>query len=209
VTGEPTALEGHRRRGLGAARCEACGLHQPLCVCASLPRLAVRTHLTLVLHFKEARRPSNTGGLALACLEHGRQVVFGARDSEPPDLSWAAGTSPVLLFPAVDAVPLGDFAAAAPGPLMLVVPDGTWGQASRMRVRLPALAALPCVGLPAGEPARFRLRDRERPDQLSTLEAIARALGILEGPHVRAALEDVLALYARRTATMRGKQAGC
>lgn len=180
----------------------------PLCVCASLPRLVVRTHLALVLHFKEARRPSNTGRLALACLEHGRQVVFGARGDELPEISWAAGTSPVVLFPAADAAPLCEVAAAAPGPLTLVVPDGTWGQASRMRVRLPALAGLPCASLPAGEPARFRLRDRERPDQLSTLESIARALGILEGPEVRAALEEVLALYARRTATMRGKQAG-
>jgi DTW domain-containing protein YfiP len=195
-----------RRRGLGAPRCEACGLHVPLCVCTSLPRLDVRTRLTLVVHFKEARRPSNTGRLALACLRHGRQVVFGARDAPAPGPLWEAETTPALLFPAPEAIPLDRYVASATTPLTLIVPDGSWGQASRLRLRLPALAGVPCVGLPAGERARFRLRQQDEPDRLSTLEAIARALGILEGPAVRAALEHVLALYCERTARMRGRQ---
>jgi DTW domain-containing protein YfiP len=55
------------------------------------------------------------------------------------------------------------------------------------------------VRLPQGPPSTLRLRANPDPDRISTFEAIVRALGILEGAEVQAALEHVLALKIERT----------
>lgn len=66
-------------------------------------------------------------------------------------------------------------------PVTLVVPDGTWRSTSRMIRRAPGLAPLPRVQLPPGPPARRWLRRPPNRQAVSTLEAIARAVAILEG----------------------------
>ena len=58
--------------------------------------------------------------------------------------------------------------------------------------------------LPDGPPSSYRLRAIGLPGRLSTLEAIARALGVLEGPAPEAALERALRLVVERTLWTRG-----
>ena len=70
----------------------------------------------------------------------------------------------------------------SPRPITLVVPDGTWSQAVRARRRIPGLADIPCAALPPGLVSTYRLRHDPRAGRVSTLEAIAHALGVLEGP---------------------------
>lgn len=175
-----------------------------LCVCGLLPAppLVTRTRVVLVLHREEVRKPTNTGRLALACLAGAQLVVRGERDQPPAPLD-LVGTRPLLLFPDDDATPL-DRIADDPRPTTLIVPDGTWRQAQRVRTRLPGLADVPCVTLPAGPPSRYRLRSEPRPGGLATAEAIARALGLLEGPAVQAAIERVFDAMVERTLWSRG-----
>ena len=92
-------------------------------------------------------------------------------------------------------------------PVALVVPDGTWQQAARMTRKVPWLAALPTVTLPPGPASRYRLRTEPKPQGLATLEAIAWALGLLEGPEVQQELERVLRLMVDRTLFSRGQLA--
>ena len=113
----------------------------------------------------------------------------------------------MLLFPHEDAIPLAELARAAPSdaPVTLVVPDGTWRQAAKVRARVPGLAALPCASLPPGEPSRYRLRHEPVAGGLATFEAIARALELLEGGGVRAVLDPVLRAMVERTLWARGQ----
>ena len=90
-------------------------------------------------------------------------------------------------------------------PITLVVPDGTWPQTVRTCRRLRARAELRCVSLPAPGIAVSRLRDSARPDRLATLEAVALALGILEGPAVRDALMRVYRIMTERTLWTNGR----
>ena len=126
-------------------------------------------------------------------------------DLPPPAPLWPEGSAAAVLFPATDAVPLTEWGARVEPPLTLVALDGSWGQASRMRRRLPMLASLPSVTLPPGPPSAYRLRNIDRTSRVSTLEAIARALGLLEGPEVQAALERVFTMMVERTLWMRGE----
>ena len=157
------------------------------------------------MHKRELRRSSNTGRLALGCLVNSLLIERPEGESEVKAELWPAGTQPLLLFPADDALPLDAWQGQAQTPATLIVPDGTWAQASRMRQRVSGLSNIPCVRLPEGEPSRYRLRAVDRSSRVSTLEAIARALGILESAMVRETLERVLAMMVERTLWMRGQ----
>jgi DTW domain-containing protein len=178
-------------------------MYRSLCLCALVPHLETRTRLVLIIHRYEARKPTNTGRLAASCLASSEIHVRGHEGAPSAPIALAADALPLLLFPAEGALPLTDFAGSA-RPVTLIVPDGTWRQASRVRARVPGLAELPCVTLPAGPPTRYRLRAESRPDGLATIEAIARAMGILEGAHVQDAMERLLAVMVERTRGLRG-----
>jgi DTW domain-containing protein YfiP len=178
-------------------------LHLALCVCALLPRLETRTRVVLVVHRDEARKSTNSGRWAAACLVNSEALVRGDEARPGPPLTWPPGARALLLFPHHDAAPL----APPPDgrPVTLVVPDGTWRQAAKVRARVPGLAGVPCVTLPPGPPPRHRLRGETRPGGLPTFEAIARALGVLEGEPVRRALEAAFDAVAGRTLWARGR----
>ena len=75
---------------------------------------------------------------------------------------------------------------------------------AKVRKRVPGLAAVTCVTLPPGEPSIYRLRAEAHAHGLATLEAIARAFGILEGEHVRRAIEVPFRAMVERTLWTRG-----
>ena len=194
------------RRDNADVRCARCRMLPWLCVCPLLPTppRPTRTRLALFIHKDEARKPTNTGLLAAACLANSEVLVRG--HAAQPSAPWVAppGTRSLLLFPADDAIALDALPPTAQ-PTTLIVPDGTWRQAQRVRSRVPGLSDVPCVVLPAGPPTRYRLRAESRPGGLATLEAIARAFAILEGPEVGAMLERVFDAVVERTLWSRGR----
>jgi DTW domain-containing protein YfiP len=173
-----------------------------LCICALIPRLDTRTKLLLVIHRFEDRKPTNTGRLAAECLVQSRVIVRGKEGEPPCSLDLDPATQPVLLYPHEDAIALGEFVTSRP--LTLIVPDGTWRQAWKLRHRVPQLAEVPCVSLPAGPASLYRLRAEPQEGGLSTIEAVARAMGILEGPEVQQAIERVFTALVERTLWSRG-----
>jgi DTW domain-containing protein YfiP len=188
-------------------RCADCRLHRSLCLCALVPRLETRTRVVLLVHQLELRKPTNTGRLAARCLAGSTVVVRGGGEPADPSAAWADAVTPLVLFPDAEAEPLERWRDHA-HPLTLIVPDGTWRQAARARRRIAGLANIPCASLPPSAPSLYRLRRASRPGWLSTLEAIARALGILEGPEVEAALLHILRVMVDRTLWSNGRLPG-
>ncbi len=189
------------RRDNRAHRCQTCMMHMNLCICALVPRLETRTRLVLVIHRGEIRKPTNTGNLAAASLVNSEVHVRGNAGVPEPPLVWAEGSEPLLLFPYEgEAEPL----VRTERPVTLIVPDGNWRQAFKVRARVPALRGVRCVTLPPGPPSSYRLRSEAHPEGLATIEAIARAMGILEGPEIQAALEKVFRAMVERTLWARG-----
>ena len=190
-------------------RCADCRMHRSLCICALLPRITTRTRVVLVLHQLEARKTTNTGALAARCLENSAVVYRGRAPgggaADPLDEQLSIETDPLLLlYPHASATPL-DAWRGTTKPITLIVPDGTWPQAVRTCRRLRARAAITCVSLPAPAIAVDRLRDSGRPDRLATLEAVALALGVLEGPAVGDALMRVYRIMTQRTLWTNGR----
>lgn len=180
-------------------------MHRSLCVCALMPMLQTRTRIVLVLHCFEDRKTTNTGRLAASCLVNSEVVLRGEPGVAAPAPHIPSESSAVL-FPSAQALPLEELVASrsASTPLTLVVPDGSWRQASRVLHRMPSLRGIPCVRLPPGPPSSYQLRHSGHLDRISTLEAVARALGYLEGPEVQRALERPFRAMVQRTLWARG-----
>jgi DTW domain-containing protein YfiP len=202
------------RNRTGSQRCPDCRMQRALCVCALLPSLTTRTKVVLLLHQLELRKTTNTGRLALRCLTNSALALRGQLVEDLTLPSHAAvvtpawlteAARPVLLFPGADAQPLEDFASKEGPPLTLVVPDGTWSQASRMRKRFPGLDQIPCVRLPDTLVSTYRLRHDLRPGHLSTMQAIAHAIGILESEEMEQQLLHALQVTVERTLYSKGR----
>lgn len=179
-----------------------------LCVCDIFPRLDLPTRLIVLIHARENWRPSNTGHLARLALRNSKVVVR----KDPIDYAHTATLvgdpkNAVVLFPRENAQALTpELVASLPRPLTLICPDGSWRQASKMVVRDPVLRALPRVFLPfSGRASVYRLRVETRPEGLATFEAIARALGAIEGAEVAERLEQAFRIYTDRALWARGR----
>jgi DTW domain-containing protein YfiP len=182
------------------------------CVCELIPRLTLSTRLSLVMHQREWTKTTNTGHLALQALTRSRLFLWGEEDQPPPppDEVVPPGTAGYVLAPSGLPLTAERVATMRAGPpLTLVVTDGSWRQATKMMRRIPALAELPRLALPAGPPSRYALRSEPHPDGLATYEAIARALGLIEGDAVRRAMEPAFHAMVQRTLVTRGTPAGC
>jgi tRNA-uridine aminocarboxypropyltransferase len=187
-----------------AVRCRRCRLHTGLCLCADISPIDTATRVVIVAHKSELRKSTNTGRIAALCLANSEVVAHGERARPAAQWRCGSGSQPLFLFPHPTASPLADFAGSSL-PITLVVPDGTWRQASKMRHRVPGLYELPCASLPPGAPSAYRLRGVLHAGGLATMEAIARALGLLEGPHVEQALVRIFRMMVERTLWSRGR----
>lgn len=217
-----------RGRGGGLLRCARCLQAEVACICQALRQAPARTRVVVLQHFAEHKKPTNTGRLLPMLLEGAevrlrgmpgdydparppgrrsaaRGPAAGPARGAPVDLSDLVDPGRRLLLLEPDGAPLREVAAADPRPITLLVVDGTWRQARRTTNREPALAAATRVRLPEGPPGRYRLRDSGAPDLLATLEAVARALGVLEGPALQGHLEGVFELMVERTLRLRGR----
>jgi DTW domain-containing protein YfiP len=159
------------------------------CLCAHVPVLAPRTRVVIIRHETEIHRASNSGRLAHLALAGSSIIDHGGRLPDV-ELAEAERDGAWLLYPEGDVA----HAAPVPPPRTLVVLDGTWAQARRMYRKLDTLRGLPMLRLAEAPMPEARLRASPAPGRVSTIEAIARALRLLEGDHLAAPLEQLFAV---------------
>jgi DTW domain-containing protein YfiP len=170
-------------------------------LCAAIPTLATRTRIVIVRHHLERWRSSNSGRLAHLALPNSVIVDHGGSGgvaSLPPlEGAW-------LVFPEGEPT----LTAPAPPPRQLVVLDATWSQARRMFRKLAGLRGLPVLRLADAPMPAARLRESPSPGRVSTIEAIARALRLVEGDDAAAPLEALFAVAVARAAATGRNVAG-
>jgi DTW domain-containing protein len=178
-------------------RCSRCLVKQVLCVCSFVEPIHSTHACTLVLHDLEQQKSTNSGRFLPLVLSRASVIPYGARTSlstVAPE-TWApAGTRPVLLYPREGARSIESFNTFANDGVRtcVIVLDGTWHQANKARQHIARLG-IPFARLPEPQrPSEYRLRRGHFADSLSTLEAAARAMRLLEGEPHGAAVEDAL-----------------
>lgn len=151
-----------------------------MCLCATLSPLTTRTRVVILQHPRESDVPINTARLAELQLQRA-ELHVGIRLGEVPALRARlqdAEAPPILLYPGEGAIDLAE--APPPGPVTLVILDGTWWQAKKLFQHNPELAHLPRYGLSPSAPSRYRIRREPAVHCVSTIEAIGEALALLE-----------------------------
>ncbi len=201
-------MEPVRKRGQRKTQdpCENCFLHRERCLCDFIPRLETKTKISLVIHAKELRRTTNTGLLATKALVNSQILVRGA-DNGRLNLSELLNPMyrPILFFPAEGAEELNlDFVSQSELPIHLIVPDGNWRQASKVHHRHPELKDIPRVMIKLPNTDTHHLRAESTPEGMATLQAIAHALGVIEGEFVKQKLLELYHLKLERTLLGRG-----
>lgn len=183
----------------GAASCARCRKPQELCVCAALVGHKGRVAVLVLRHPQEKDSVLGTArlielqipgsrvatGLSWRNLDAalGRRaeprewgVLFqGAKSDRPP-----RGAPPVMVYDRKQ--PAADQARALAGIRGIIALDGNWSQAKTLWWRNPWLLKCRRLVLNPPRPSAYgELRREPRQDSLSTLEAVALALSVVEG----------------------------
>ena len=167
-------------------RCPVCLVHKDNCYCDKISKLPLKTNVAIVAFKKERFLPSNTAMLSIRSLENSKLFFRGYQDSPMPEDFILDDHEKIVLYPSDDSVDLNaDFLKTINKPIQLIVPDGTWRQAKKIQRREPALAELTCVKIPTNQKSIYSLRRQKFDYGLCTHEAIAYALGIIEGERVQ------------------------
>ncbi len=167
---------------LNPSSCAVCRLWRDECVCAHAPHLSISTRLIVVMHSKEWRKTTNTGHFARLAIKDAEVRLHGAPTRKVSSAGIESSSSTLVLFPGRGANSLTPaYIASLPRPLTLLVPDGNWNQAKNMMRRLPMLREAHPVRLGGSSLDLDCLRRNHLAGRMSTFEAIAQALGILEG----------------------------
>jgi DTW domain-containing protein len=180
-------------------RCIHCWLQLEYCLCSEVPRVETSTRLVVVRHALETPKSTNTARIALLALPNAELWEYGGAENRF-DESVLHGPDTWLLFP--DG---GGAQRPEVSPKRLIVLDGTWPQARRMVQRLGALRGVPRLSLPSPALPPQRLRQPPLAEGLSTIEAIAAAIGLLEGEEKAQRIHDLHELMIRRVLEVRAR----
>ena len=191
---------------ISSHRCPRCEIRKELCFCEWIPELTLTTRVIVLMHTLEQALTTNTAKLANKALTNSEIQIHGLKDKR---LSAASlhqeGRISLLLYPSPSAAELNpEFVANLSQPVTLIVPDANWRQTTKFVRREPAIADLPRVKLPDGPASEYRLRIQPHAGGICTLEAIARAIGLLESRDAQSRLELVLRVMVERTLWSRG-----
>lgn len=191
-----------QRRAGHVNRCPICRVNNVLCVCDYIKPFSIETNVSLIVHVSELKLTSNTAQFAEKMLPGKAEIAIRGRmndvfDSAP---TIARSGNPFFLYPYEDAVELNDdFKKNNPGPYHLIIPDGNWQQARKVRQREAGFSNIPAVKLPPGIVTEYGLRKALHADWVCTYEAMAHALGILEGKEVTEKLMTFFRVWVGNT----------
>lgn len=168
------------------------------CVCAGLAPVALPLRVDVLMHHREALRPSSTGHLLQRVVAGARQHVY--RKERPPARADLVDPARELwiLHPQGEAPPSG----ADPARLQVLLLDGSWVQATGM-----AHAVVPWgrrVRLPMTGESRYWLRAQAGPGRFSTAEALLFLLATLGLEREHAALRAQFELHVWASLRSRG-----
>jgi len=179
--------------------CARCRRPLPVCYCAHIHALPTRTRVVLLQHPRERHVGVNTARMAHLALPNSL-LRLGLDFSIDPVVTAELAASPdtYLLFPGPNARDAADLPRDRP--VTLVVLDGTWWQARKLYKLNPALAALPQVAFSPRQASAYRIRRQPAAFCLSTIEALAEVLPLLEpdGQPLDRLLDPFHAMVARQ-----------
>ena len=161
--------------------------------------------ITLLTHFKEFEKRSNTGRLVVDVLGSAAEQVRWDRMEPPARL--------------VEEIEAGGVALVYPGATsendrnisgisQFVIIDGTWHEARKIHQRSPYLQRIRRIGLTTGEKSMYNLRKNQKESGLCTAECVIEVLRLSGNITEADRLEEQFLAFIRPPGVMRGAVAG-
>lgn len=160
---------------------------------------------TLLTHYKELEKRSNTGRLVLDVLGSAAEQVRWDRIEPPAEIvsGFEAGSA-VLIYPGAPEETDADFTGVS----QCVLIDGTWQQARKIFQRSPYLRNVRRICLtPEGE-SRYNLRKNQKKSCLCTVECVIQILQLTGQTAEAERLEELFLSFIRPPGAMRGEVQG-
>ena len=160
---------------LGASRVAVAGA----CFCDRITVLPTRTRILLLQHPREQHVAIGTARMAQLALPNSRLRV-GLHFAEDQEVRavLAESSETYVLFPGQNALPVDQLPRDRA--ITLIVFDGTWWQARKLLKLNPAIASLPRVAFRPRKPSAYVIRREPAEFCVSTIEALAEVLTVLE-----------------------------
>ncbi|MCL1056591.1 DTW domain-containing protein [Shewanella gelidimarina] len=183
--------------------CPSC--HYPLkaCLCASIKKMQVKTELIILQDPTEVGHAKNSVRLLELVIPQA-QVVVGetAEDFALLREQLALANKPIyLVYPSTASQSVTDIVIDTD--VILILLDGTWRKAYKLLQLNPWLQAFPALHLDLDCASNYTIRKASRSDSVSTLEASAMMLKVIEPEQDVTPLTDALAaLVEQRLASM-------
>lgn len=182
-------------------RCPDCRINISICFCDELRVLDNDTPVLVVMHKSELDLTTNTAYFANKVLAKSSIAVRGHKH-EGIDFNSIIDLekyTPLYLFPDEDAIELNEENLSnLTLPPFIIVPDGSWKQAKKVKKREEFLKGVQSVKLPKGLPSNYRLRTNPFPEAVCTYEAVARAIGICDDPAIQKSMEEIFKVITDR-----------
>ena len=129
--------------------------------------------ITLLTHFKELPKPSNTGRLVLEVLGSAAEQIRWDRLTPPPQLLEEIERGGVaLVYPGA----VGEATSDLSGIRQFIIIDGTWHEARKIHQRSPYLQQVRRVSLLPAAKSRYNLRKNQKTSGLCTAECVIELL---------------------------------
>ncbi|MDC9564461.1 MULTISPECIES: tRNA-uridine aminocarboxypropyltransferase [unclassified Pseudoalteromonas] len=161
--------------------CERCLFTPSTCICGAIKRLKNKVSVVILQHPSEEKIAKNTAKLLNLSLTDCK-TIKGENNTDFAMLNSLPLDSTVLLYPNEHATYLDD---TNPKPALsnithLIVIDGTWKKAYKILQLTPLLTKFKTVSFKQLPQNRYAIRKAPRADSLSTLEAVAHSLLLIE-----------------------------
>lgn len=161
--------------------------------------------ITLLTHFKEFEKRSNTGRLVVEVLGSAAEQVRWDRMNPPARLVEDIEVGGVaLVYPGAASENDGDLSGIS----QIVIIDGTWHEARKIHQRSPYLRKIRRIGLSTGEKSVYNLRKNQKESGLCTAECAIEVLRLSGNAAAADRLEEQFLAFIRPQGAMRGAVPG-
>ncbi len=185
--------------------CSHCGFSVKTCLCNSISIINNKLKIIILRHPSEGKITKNTANLLNLGLDN-CQIITGESEQDFLQLAALPKTTTAVLYPTKDALNLDQLntttEAIKQSLTHLIVIDGTWKKAYKIMQLTPSLHAFQAVSFKQIPQNKYVIRKAPRADSLSTLEAVAYSLNLVEGIDVAPLYRLLAALVDKQTQHM-------
>jgi DTW domain-containing protein YfiP len=161
--------------------------------------------ITLLTHFKEFAKRSNTGRLVIDVLGSSAEQICWDRVNPPAGLvAEIAAGGVALVYPGT----AGEHDCDLSGITRLILIDSTWHEARKIHQKSPYLLHIRRIGLRTGQKSVYNLRKNQKESGLCTAECVIEVLRQAGNGAEADLLHERLLAFIRPEGAMRGAVQG-